>query len=147
MITNDRDPRSRAPRLESLEERNLLSLIGSKPTLFVENGPGVRNLRHGGVSIIQPANIHVSGDAQPGAPGTTVQVSIFAEDRAGNIVNGGAPLATTTPDALGRYSAVVSLPSTTRRDVNFLVARETASAVETSRSPSTPRRSAASTGR
>jgi hypothetical protein len=98
----------------------------------VINGPGVHNNRSGTVSIIQPAAIQVTGTAQPGPPGSTVSVSIYAEDSEGDLVNGGAPLATVTPDSLGIYHAIVSLPSMIRKDVNILVARETASAVETS---------------
>jgi hypothetical protein len=132
MVKKDRDSRSQTLNLESLEARNLLTLIGSQPTLEVINGPGVHVNPSGTVSILQPAAIQVTGTAQPGPPGSTVQVSIYAQDSEGNLVNGGAPLATVTPNSLGIYRAVVSLPSMIRRDVNFLVARETASAVETS---------------
>ena len=131
MVKQDRISRRVTALLESLETRSLLSLISAPPTLEVLPSPGVRFNREGGISITQPAAIHVYGTAQPGAPGTTVQVSIYAEDSEGNLVNGGAPLATVTPDFLGKYSAVVSLPSMLRKDVNFLVARETASATET----------------
>lgn len=132
MVTHDRNTRSRSLRIESLESRNLLSLIGSKPTLDVIDGPGVHHHRGGSVFITQPATIQVVGTAQPGAPGTTTSVSIYAEDSEGNLVNGGTPLATVTPDFLGRYNAIVSLPSMIPKDVNFLVARQTASATQTS---------------
>jgi len=132
MSTNDRAKRTSSFRVESLESRNLLSLIGSKPTLSVIDSPGVRNHRGGGVYITQPTTIQVVGTAQPGPPGSAVQVEIFAQDSAGNLVNGGAPLATVVPDALGRYRALVTLPSMLPKDVNFLVARETASATQVS---------------
>ena len=81
----------RSPRVESLEDRNLLTLIGSKPTLEITNSPGVRS--HGSaIYITQPAVIQVSGTAQPGPAGSTATVSIFAEDSSGNLVNGGRPL-------------------------------------------------------
>ena len=131
MAEHDASTRSLSCRLESLESRNLLSLIGSKPTLNVIDGPGVRH--HGnGIFITQPAVIQVFGTAQPGAPGTTVSVGIYAEDSEGNLVNGGAPLATTTPNSLGLYHTLVSLPSMIPKDVNFLVARETATATQVS---------------
>src|SRR6516162_5731002 len=76
MVTHDRNTRSRSLRIESLESRNLLSLIGSKPTLDVVDGPGVHHHRGGTVFITQPATIQVVGNAQPGAPGTTTEVSI-----------------------------------------------------------------------
>jgi hypothetical protein len=131
MVKHDRAALSRSFGPEALETRNLLStLIGSKPTIDALDGPGVTHNRQGGISIIQPAVIQVFGTAQPGPPGSTVSVSIFAEDSEGNLVNGGAPLATVTPNVLGRYNATVTLPSRIRADVNYLVARETASAVE-----------------
>ena len=133
MVKNDRAARSRSFAPEALETRNLLStLIGSKPTLDAYDGAGVSHNKFGGISISQPAVIQVFGTAQPGAPGSTVSVSIFAENSEGNLVNGGVPLATTTPDLLGRYNATVTLPSRLRADVNYLVARETASAVQVS---------------
>jgi hypothetical protein len=115
-----------AIRPESLETRELLSLlINAKPTLEVHpTPPSVRRAHNGAFSIVQPANIHVFGTAQPPI-GFNTTIDIFAEDRTGQIVNGGLPLATATPDQLGRYSATVSLPSTIRKDVNFLVAFET----------------------
>ncbi len=124
--------RSRSVRLEPLESRALLTLIGSAPTIDVIAGPGVKHLASGEISILQPAAIHVVGTAQPGAPGTTVSVGIFAEDSQGNVLNGGLPLAAVTPNMLGTYRATVFLPSILRKDVNFLVARETATATETS---------------
>ncbi len=131
MVKNDRSARSRSFGPEALETRNLLStILGSKPTLDALDGFGVQHNRFGGISITQPAVIQVFGTAQPGAPGSTVEVSIFAEDSNGTIVNGGAPLATVTPDVLGRYRATVTLPSRLRADVNYLVARETGSITE-----------------
>ena len=66
---------------EALETRNLLStLIGSKPTIDAFDGNGVTHNKFGGLSITQPAIIQVFGTAQPGAPGSTVPVSIYAED-------------------------------------------------------------------
>jgi X-X-X-Leu-X-X-Gly heptad repeat protein len=118
--------------LESLESRNLLTLIGSAPTIAVLNGPHVHHYRSGAVNIVQPAHIQVYGTAQPGNANTLVAVSIFAEDRGGNIVNNGQPLAVVTPDALGRYHATINLPSNIRKDVNFLVAREDAISTEVS---------------
>ena len=111
---------------EVLETRNLLSLlINAKPTLDIQpDGKSVKLAPHGAYSIIQPATIKVFGTAQPPI-GLTATVSIFAEDRNNQIINDGQPLATATPDFLGRYSATVSLPSTIRRDVNYLVAFET----------------------
>ena len=111
---------------ESLETRALLSLlINSKPTLDIQaNGPGVRRNPGGSYSIIQPVTFKVFGTAQPPI-NLDATVSIYAEDRNGNLVNGGQPLAVATPDFLGRYSARVSLPSTIRKDVNQLVAFET----------------------
>ena len=104
----------------------MLTLIGAPPTLKVLNGPGVHVLRSGAVSIVNPTLIHVTGTAQPGNASTRVLVGIFAEDRDGNVINGGQPLAVTAPDFLGHYRATVALPSTIRKDVNFLVAREEA---------------------
>jgi X-X-X-Leu-X-X-Gly heptad repeat protein len=118
--------------LESLESRNLLTLIGSAPTIAVLNGPHVHHYRSGAVNIVQPAHIQVYGTAQPGNANTLVAVSIFAEDRGGNIVNNGQPLAVVTPDALGRYHATINLPSNIRKDVNSLVAREDAISTEVS---------------
>ena len=120
------DRTARRPRLESLEGRQLLSLIDAPPTLHVLNGPGVHVLKSGAVYIVNPTQIRVSGTAQPGTASTTVTVGIFAEDRAGDLVNGGQPLAVVTPDFLGRYHATIALPSTIRKDINFLVAREEA---------------------
>ena len=132
MSMSRRSPRRRAYRVEALESRNLLTLIGAKPTIDVVSGPGVRRYASGAIAITQPAVLQVFGTAQPGAPGTTVSVSIFAVNSEGNFVNEGTPLATVTPNSLGMYSANVSLPSLIRKDVNFLVARETATAVQTS---------------
>lgn len=126
------DRTARRPRIEVLEGRRLLTLIGAQPTIDAINGQRVRHTARGGISIVQPAPIHVSGTAQPGAPGATVSVGIYAEDSQGNIVNNGLPLATVTPDMLGQYKGTIYLPSTLRKDVNYLVARETATAVETS---------------
>ena len=109
MAKNDRSSRSRFVRLESLEDRNLLSLIGSKPTLDVVDAPGVKHQHNGAIYITQPAVLQVQGNAQPGAAGTTTLVSIYAEDSSGNLVNGGQPLATATPDSLGRYHTLVAL--------------------------------------
>lgn len=132
MPDTSRKPTARSPRLESLEDRKLLTLIGAKPTLEITSAPGVRF--HGNsLFITQPAVIQVSGTAQPGPAGSTATVSIFAEDSSGNLVNGGQPLATVTPDALGRYNALVKLPSRTPKDVNILIAREEITATQTSR--------------
>jgi hypothetical protein len=128
MVKNERKSRAATFRPESLEGRNLLSLLlGSKPTLDVKDGPGVHHNRDGTISIVQPAVLQVFGTAQT-SDGVAAQVSIYAEDSEGNLVNGGVPLATVVPDFLGRYNALVSLPSRLRADVNVLVARETASA-------------------
>jgi hypothetical protein len=115
-------------RPESLETRDLLSvLINAKPTLNVTlNPPHVTRFHHDGVAILQPTLITVTGTAQPPAANDIIQIQFFAEDRQGNLVNGGQPLGTATPDFLGRYSAQISLPSTIRKDVNYLVAYETA---------------------
>ena len=119
--------------LEPLETRNLLStLLGSKPTITVLDGPGVRHYQSGIVNLLNPSPIQVYGTAQPGNAQTTVTVSIYAEDRGGNIVNNGQPLAVVTPDFLGRYHATVTLPSNIRKDVNFLIAREEATATQVS---------------
>src|SRR4051812_7140689 len=116
-----------APRIEPLETRNLLSiLINAKPTLEVlPQGNRVRE-SHGAISIIQPTAITVTGTAQPPAPNALVVVQIFARDANGNLVNGGAPLATAVPDFSGQYTATLSLPSRLRKDVNVLFAREVA---------------------
>jgi hypothetical protein len=130
MSKNDRKTRF---VLEALETRNLLStLIGSKPTLTVLDGPGVKHYKSGIINLLNPSPIQIYGTAQPGNANTAVTVSIFAEDRGGNIVNNGQPLATTTPDFLGRYHVTVTLPSNIRKDVNFLIAREEATSTEVS---------------
>jgi hypothetical protein len=128
MVDNNRaSKRTSAPRLESLETRNLLSvLINAKPTLEVlAQGNRVRN-DHGAISIVQPTPITVTGTAQPPAANVQVVVQIFAKDANGNLVNGGAPLATAVPDFSGQYTATLSLPSRLRKDVNVLFAREVA---------------------
>src|SRR4051812_36931970 len=128
MVKNDRSPkRDNRPRLEALETRDLLSvLINAKPTLeVVPNGNRVR-ADHGAISIVQPTPITVTGTAQPPASNVQVVVQIFAKDANGNLVNGGAPLATAVPDFSGQYTATFSLPSRLRRDVNVLFAREVA---------------------
>jgi hypothetical protein len=110
---------------EPLEARELLSLlINAKPTLDIQPGPGVHRSRGGGFVVTQPATVRVSGTAQPPI-GFSATVEIFAQDRNGRILNGGRPLATATPDRLGRYSATLTLPSRIRRDTNSLVAFET----------------------
>jgi hypothetical protein len=128
MSQSKRKSRRSTLRLESLEARNLLSLlITDKPTLEVQPAPPRVVRDHQGIRIIQPATIHVSGTAQPNVPGSAQsQIAIFAEDRDGSLVNNGLPLANATPDFLGRYQASFALPSTTRRDINFLVALESA---------------------
>ena len=128
MNQNKRKSRRSALHLESLEARNLLSLlITDKPTLEVQPAPPRVVRDHQGIRIVQPATIQVFGTAQPNIPGSAqFQIAIFAEDRNGNLVNDGRPLASATPDFLGRYQASLALPSTTRRDVNFLVALESA---------------------
>jgi hypothetical protein len=80
----------------------------------------------GAIYITQPTPITVTGTAQPPTPGVSVVVHIYAKDGNGNLVNGGAPLATATPDFSGQYTATLSLPSRLRGDVNTLFARETA---------------------
>ena len=113
-------------QLEALEARNLLSLlINAQPTLDVQPSPGVYHFRTG-FAVTQPAIIRVFGTAQPPI-GLTATVEIFAENSTGQFVNGGLPLATATPDLLGRYSAAFTLPSRVRKDTNFLVAFETVS--------------------
>jgi X-X-X-Leu-X-X-Gly heptad repeat protein len=130
MSKNDRKTRF---VLEGLETRNLLTtLIGSKPTITVLDGPGVRHYKSGIINLLNPAPIQIYGTAQPGNANTAVTVSIFAEDRGGNIINNGQPLATTTPDFLGRYHVTVTLPSNIRKDVNFLIARQESSSTEVS---------------
>ena len=93
MVQHGRRSKNIALSVDALETRNLLSLLGSKPTLDAIIGPGVHRNHQGGISITQPAMISVFGTAQPGPAGATVAVSIYAEDAQGNIVNGGAPLA------------------------------------------------------
>ena len=101
-------------------------LINAKPTLeVVPNGTRVREVG-GAISIIQPVPITVTGTAQPPASNVQVVVQIFAKDANGNLVNGGAPLATAVPDFSGQYTATLSLPSRLRGDVNSLFAREVA---------------------
>jgi hypothetical protein len=129
MSQNDR---KRRVDLEPLETRNLMTLIGANPTLFVANGPNVHHYRNGSVALLQPANVQVYGTAQPGNASTTVTVGIFGEDRFGNIVNNGQPLGVVTPDILGQYHATISLPSNIRKDVNFLIAREEATSTQVS---------------
>ena len=127
MNQNKRKSRRLALHLDSLETRNLLSLlITDKPTLEVQPDPPRVVRDHHGIRIVQPATIQAFGTAQPNVPGSAqFQIAIFAEDRDGNLVNNGRPLANATPDFLGRYRASFALPSTTRRDINFLVALET----------------------
>lgn len=119
--------RFRAPHVESLETRSLLSvLINAKPTLEVVPRPHrVREVRDG-ISILQPTRVTVTGTAQPPAANVQVQVEIYAKDVEGNILNGGAPLATAQPDFSGQYTATFRLPSTIRKDINILFAREVA---------------------
>ena len=126
MNQSKRKSRRSTLRLESLEARNLLSLlITDKPTLEVRPTPPRVVRDHQGIRIVQPATIQVFGTANPNIPGSAqFQIAIFAEDRDGNLVNDGRPLANATPDFLGRYQASFALPSTTRRDINFLVALE-----------------------
>lgn len=128
MDLNRRAPKpSAAPRIETLEARDLLSvLINAKPTLEVlPQGNRVR-ASHGAISIVQPTAITVTGTAQPPAPNAQIVVQVFAKDANGNLVNGGAPLATAVPDFSGQYTATLSLPSRLRKDVNVLFAREVA---------------------
>lgn len=127
MSHKDRKPKRSLLNFDSLEHRNLLSvLINAKPTLHVEVDPPHVTQHHRGVYILQPTIIHVTGSAQPPAANDTVRVDFYAEDAQGNLVNGGNPVGTATPDFLGLYKADITLPSTIRKDVNFLVARETA---------------------
>ena len=128
MSKMDRSTKLRqSPRLEPLETRNLMSvLINAKPTLeVIPGGNRVREVR-GAISIVQPAPITVTGTAQPPAANIQTVVQIFAKDSNGNLVNGGAPLATAVPDFSGQYTASLSLPSRLRKDVNTLFAREVA---------------------
>lgn len=127
MSHKNRKPTRSLLNFDSLEHRNLLSvLINAKPTLNVEINPPHVTQHHRGVYILQPTIIHVTGSAQPPAANDTVRVDFYAEDAQGNLVNGGNPVGTATPDFLGLYKADITLPSTIRKDVNFLVARETA---------------------
>ncbi len=132
MANRDRGTRRPSLGLETLERKNLLSisgLIAAAPTLNIQlDPPHVTKFPHGNgeISILQPAIINVYGTAQPQAPNSIVRVLIFAEDAGGNLVNNGQPLNTFTPDVLGRYSGQISLPSNTRKDVNYLVAYEEA---------------------
>jgi hypothetical protein len=89
----------------------------------IANPPAVRPF-HGGFAIIQPTEIGLRGVAQPPAPNVATLVEIFGIDHSGNLLNGGSPLAVTTPNVLGRYQTTVSLPSMIRKDINQLVARE-----------------------
>ncbi|APW61858.1 hypothetical protein [Paludisphaera borealis] len=101
-------------------------LINAKPTLEVlPQGNRVREVQ-GAIYITQPTAITVTGTAQPPASNVQVVVQIFAKDANGNLVNGGAPLASATPDFSGQYRATFSLPSLLRKDVNVLFAREVA---------------------
>lgn len=101
-------------------------LIGAKPTLEVlPQGHRVREAR-GAIYITQPTPITVTGTATPASAHGSSVVQIFAKDGNGNLVNGGAPLATATPDFSGQYTATLSLPSRLRKDVNTLFAREVA---------------------
>ncbi len=101
-------------------------LISAKPTLEVlPQGNRVREAR-GAIYITQPTPITVTGTATPTSPHARSVVQIFAKDGNGNLVNGGAPLATATPDFSGQYTATLSLPSRLRKDVNTLFAREVA---------------------
>lgn len=125
--THRTSKQTKAPRLESLEGRTLLSvLINAKPTLeVVPQGNRVRE-SNGAISIVQPVPITVTGTAQPPAANIQVVVQIFAKDANGNLVNGGAPLASVVPDFSGQYTAILSLPSRLQKDVNVLFAREVA---------------------
>lgn len=117
-------------RLESLEDRSLMStLIAAKPTLeILPQGNRVREVR-GAIYVTQPTPITVTGTATPAGSHARSVVEIYAKDANGNLVNGGAPLATATPDFSGQYTASLSLPSRLRGDVNTLFAREVASGV------------------
>lgn len=121
-------------RLESLEDRSLLStLISAKPTLEVmPQGHRVREVR-GAIYITQPTPIAVTGTATPASSHASSVVEIYAKDANGNLVNNGAPLATAKPDFSGQYNATLSLPSRLRGDVNTLFAREVASGTFVSR--------------
>lgn len=129
MSKTDRSAKRRknAFRLESLEDRSLMStLIAAKPTLEVlPQGNRVREAR-GAIYITQPTPITVTGTATPAGSHARSVVEIYAKDANGNLVNGGAPLATATPDFSGQYTASLSLPSRLRGDVNTLFAREVA---------------------
>ncbi|WP_337175671.1 hypothetical protein [Paludisphaera sp.] len=128
MSTTDRSAKRRNRfRLESLEDRSLMSvLINAKPTLeVIPQGNRVREMR-GAIYLTQPTPIAVTGTTQPPTSGVQVLVQIFAKDANGNLVNGGAPLASATPDFSGQYTATLSLPSRLRADVNTLFARVTA---------------------
>ena len=128
MSKMDRSTKLRqSPALESLETRNLMSvLINAKPTLeVIPSGNRVREVR-GAISIVQPTAITVTGTAQPPASNVQTIVQIFAKDSNGNLVNGGAPLGSAAPDFSGQYTTTLSLPSRLRRDVNTLFAREIA---------------------
>lgn len=101
-------------------------LINAKPTLeVIPQGNRVRNAR-GAIYITQPTAITVTGVAQPSSANVQTVVELYAKDANGNLVNGGAPLATATPDFAGHYTATFTLPSMLRKDVNTLFARETA---------------------
>jgi len=101
-------------------------LINAKPTLEVlPQGNRVREAR-GAIYITQPTPISVTGTAQPPSSNVQTIVEIYAKDANGNLVGGGAPLATATPDFSGQYTATLSLPSRLRGDVNTLFARQVA---------------------
>jgi hypothetical protein len=119
--------RALRPRAEGLETRALLSVfLADNPTLeVVTRGRDVTRFRDG-YAIVQPTGLRVRGEAQPDGVGYTTQVEIYARDRRGAVLNGGAPLAVTKVDSFGRYSAKLTLPSTVRKDMNMLVARQVA---------------------
>src|SRR5262245_26820198 len=100
--------------LDALEPRALLSvLLASRPTAEVQTDrPRVRPNHGRGVSIIQPTNITITGTAQPPASNISTQVEVYALDAQGQVLNGGNPLAVTTPNFLGLYRVTFRLPST-----------------------------------
>jgi hypothetical protein len=101
--------------------------LASRPTAQVQTDrPRVRPQPGGGITIVQPTPITITGTAQPPAANFQTEVEVYALDAQGQVLNGGNPLATATPNFLGLYSVTLRLPSTIRRDLNTIVVRQRA---------------------
>ena len=126
MVTKTAEPAPAPSASNPSKTQQLLSLIDAKPTLHVLNGPGVRVLRSGAVYIVNPTQIRVTGTAQPGTPRRPCPSASTPRTAPGTSSTAASRSPSSRPTSSAAITPRVALPSTIRKDVNFLVAREEA---------------------